>query len=127
MRSSDWSSDVCSSDLPNEDNRRTFYSALYRMLQFPREFFEKDATGKIVHYSPYDGKVHDGYLYTDNGFWDTWRAVFPFLALMYPERDSQIMQGLVNTYKAGGWLPAWASPGNRHGTTGSNSQNMNAA
>src|SRR3546814_5082211 len=101
MRSSDWSSDVCSSDLPNEDNRRTFYSALYLMLQFPREFFEKDATGKIVHYSPYDGKVHDGYLYTDNGFWDTWRAVFPFFALMYPERDSQIMQGLVNTYQIG--------------------------
>ena len=109
---------------PNEDNRRTFYSALYRMLQFPREFFEKDASGKIVHYSPYDGKVHEGYLYTDNGFWDTWRAVFPFFALMYPERDSQIMQGLVNTYKEGGWLPEWASPGYRDVMIGSNSANL---
>ncbi len=109
---------------PNEDNRRTFYSALYRMLQFPREFFEKDASGRIVHYSPYDGKVHAGYLYTDNGFWDTWRAVFPFFALMYPERDSQIMQGLVNTYKEGGWLPEWASPGYRDVMIGSNSANL---
>src|SRR3546814_14319644 len=94
------------------------------MLQFPREFFEKDATGKIVHYSPYDGKVHDGYLYTDNGFWDTWRAVFPFFELMYPERDSKIMQGLVNTYKEGGWLPEWASHGNRDVMSGSNSENL---
>lgn len=109
---------------PDQQNRRTFYSALYRMLQFPREFFEKDASGKVIHYSPYDGKVHDGYLYTDNGFWDTWRAVFPFFALMYPERDSQIMQGLVNTYKEGGWLPEWASPGYRNVMIGSNSANL---
>ncbi|MXP29138.1 glycoside hydrolase family 92 protein [Porphyrobacter algicida] len=109
---------------PNLENRRTFYSALYRMLQFPREFFERDANGKIVHYSPYDGKVHDGYMYTDNGFWDTWRAVFPFLVLMYPERDSQMMQGLVNTYKEGGWLPEWASPGYRDVMIGSNSANI---
>jgi predicted alpha-1,2-mannosidase len=108
----------------NTDNRRTFYSALWRMLQFPRMFHETDATGKTVHYSPYDGKVHDGVLYTDNGFWDTWRAVFPWFALMYPERDGEIMQGLVNTYKESGWLPEWASPGHRNVMIGSNSANL---
>ncbi|WHO39866.1 GH92 family glycosyl hydrolase [Sphingobium sp. AP49] len=106
---------------PDIDNRRTFYSALYRMLQFPRNFHEIDAQGKQVHYSPYDGKVHPGPLYTDNGFWDTWRAVFPFFALMYPERDGEIMQGLANTYKESGWLPEWASPGHRNVMIGSNS------
>jgi len=109
---------------PNLDNRRIFYSALYRMLQFPRMFHEVDAKGQTVHYSPYDGKVHPGFLYTDNGFWDTWRAVFPFFALMYPERDSEIMQGLVNTYKESGWLPEWASPGHRDVMIGSNSANL---
>lgn len=106
---------------PDIDNRRTFYSALYRMLLFPRMFHEIDAQGKQVHYSPYDGKVHPGPLYTDNGFWDTWRSVFPFFALMYPERDGEIMQGLVNTYKESGWLPEWASPGHRDVMIGSNS------
>ncbi len=106
---------------PNEDNRRTFYSALYRMLLFPRMFHEIDGAGKQVHYSPYDGKVHPGPLYTDNGFWDTWRAVFPFFALMYPELDGEIMQGLANTYKESGWLPEWASPGHRDVMIGSNS------
>ncbi|MBW6525624.1 GH92 family glycosyl hydrolase [Sphingomonas sp. RHCKR7] len=111
-------------DDPDLDNRRTFYSALWRMLQFPREFHERGANGKLIHYSPYDGKVHDGPLYTDNGFWDTWRAVFPFFALMYPERDGEIMQGLVNTYKESGWLPEWASPGHRSVMIGSNSANL---
>lgn len=109
---------------PNLDNRRTFYSALYRMLQFPRMFYEIDARGKPVHYSPYDGKVHAGFMYTDNGFWDTWRAVFPFFAMMYPERDSEMMQGLVNTVNEGGWLPEWASPGYRDVMIGSNSANI---
>ena len=109
---------------PDLENRRTFYSALYRMLQFPRSFFEKDAKGQIVHYSPYDGKVHAGYMYTDNGFWDTWRAVFPFFTLMYPERDSQMMEGLANAYKEGGWLPEWASPGYRDVMIGANSANI---
>ena len=111
-------------DDPSLDNRRTFYSALYRMLQFPRMFYEIDAAGKPVHYSPYDGKVHAGFTYTDNGFWDTWRAVFPFFAMMYPERDSEMMQGLVNTVKEGGWLPEWASPGYRDVMIGSNSANI---
>ena len=106
---------------PDTDNVRTFYSALYRMLQFPREFHEYDAAGKQVHYSPYDGKVHPGPLYTDNGFWDTWRAVFPFFVLMYPERNAEIMQGLANTYREGGWLPEWASPGYRNVMIGANS------
>jgi predicted alpha-1,2-mannosidase len=106
---------------PDIGNRRTFYSALYRMLLFPRMFHEIDAEGGVVHYSPYDGKVHPGYLFTDNGFWDTWRAVFPFFAFMYPEIDSQIMQGLANTYQESGWLPEWASPGHRSVMIGSNS------
>ncbi|QAY80022.1 GH92 family glycosyl hydrolase [Sphingosinicella sp. BN140058] len=109
---------------PDQDNRRTFYSALYRMLLFPRMFHETDAQGRMVHYSPYDGKVHPGPMFTDNGFWDTWRSVFPFFALAYPELDGQIMQGLANTYKESGWLPEWASPGHRNVMIGSNSANI---
>ena len=109
---------------PSIDNRRTFYSAMYRMLLFPRMFHEIDAAGKTVHYSPYDGKVHDGPLFTDNGFWDTWRAVFPYFALVRPDLDSQIMQGLANAYKEGGWLPEWMSPGQRDVMIGSNSANI---
>lgn len=103
------------------DQYRTFYTALYRTMLFPRKFYEINSKEEIVHYSPYNGKVEKGYMFTDNGFWDTFRAVFPFFTLMYPELDSQIMAGLVNTYKESGWLPEWASPGHRDCMIGSNS------
>jgi predicted alpha-1,2-mannosidase len=103
---------------------RTFYSCLYRTMLFPRKFHEIDAQNKVVHYSPYNGQIAEGYLFTDNGFWDTFRAVFPFFTLMYPELNSQIMQGLVNTYKESGWLPEWASPGHRDCMIGSNSASL---
>ena len=105
----------------NIDNIRTFYSCLYRLLLFPRKFYEINKAGEVVHYSPYNGKVLPGYMFTDNGFWDTFRAVFPFFNLMYPELNSQIMEGLANTYKESGWLPEWASPGHRDCMIGSNS------
>ena len=105
----------------NVDNIRTFYSCLYRLLLFPRKFYEINEAGKVVHYSPYNGKVLPGYMFTDNGFWDTFRAVFPFFNLMYPDLNKQIMEGLANTYKESGWLPEWASPGHRDIMIGSNS------
>ena len=106
------------------DQQRTFYSCLYRMLLFPRKFFEINERNEIVHYSPYNGKILPGYMFTDNGFWDTFRALFPFLTLMYPDVDSRIMEGLVNTYKESGWLPEWASPGHRDCMIGSNSASL---
>ncbi|MGQ1788296.1 GH92 family glycosyl hydrolase [Saccharicrinis sp. GN24d3] len=108
----------------NIDHIRTFYSTLYRVLLFPRKFYELDRDHKIVHYSPYNGEVRPGYMFTDNGFWDTFRAVFPFFTLMYPELNSQIMEGLVNTYEESGWLPEWASPGHRGCMIGSNSASL---
>jgi len=105
----------------SDAERTIFYTALYRTLLFPRKFFEIDVAGRIVHYSPYNGKIEDGFMYTDNGFWDTFRAVFPFFTMMYPEQNSRIMQGLANTYRESGWLPEWASPGHRDCMIGSNS------
>jgi predicted alpha-1,2-mannosidase len=106
---------------PDLDAKRTFYSALYRTQLFPRAFHEIDAAGRTVHYSPYNGEVRPGFMYTDNGFWDTFRAVFPLFTLMQPRLDAEIMQGLVNTYEESGWLPEWASPGHRDVMIGSNS------
>lgn len=106
------------------EQQKTFYSALYRTLLFPRKFYEFNEKDEIVHYSPYNGEVLPGYMFTDNGFWDTFRAVFPFFTLMYPDLNSKIMQGLVNTYKESGWLPEWASPGHRNCMIGSNSASL---
>ena len=105
----------------NVDNMRTFYSCLYRALLFPRKFYEVTSNGEIVHYSPYDGEVLSGYMYTDTGFWDTFRSLFPFLNLMYPTEALQMQEGLINVYKESGFFPEWASPGHRGCMVGNNS------
>lgn len=105
----------------SDAQRTTFYTAMYRTLLFPRKFYEYNKENKIIHYSPYNGEVVDGYMFTDNGFWDTFRAVFPFFTIMFPELNGQMMEGLSNAYKESGWLPEWASPGHRDCMIGSNS------
>ena len=95
------------------EQQRTFYSAFYRSVIFPHRFYELDARDRPVHYSPYDGKVHEGYLYTDTGYWDTFRAAHPLYNLLFPEISGEIMQGMLNAYEQSGWLPSWSSPGHR--------------
>ena len=106
------------------DQVRTFYSSLYRMLFFPLKLYEKDATGKIIHYSPYNGKVEAGYMFGGTGFWDTFRALYPFLNLVYPSINKEMQEGLVNDFKEGGWLPEWSSPGYRSVMVGNNSASI---
>ena len=104
-----------------EDQMRTFYSCLYRSTLFPRKFYEIGPDGNPVHYSPYNGKVEPGYLYTDTGFWDTFRALFPLLNLVYPDVSREILQGLANVARENDFLPEWASPGHRGCMIGNNS------
>lgn len=106
------------------DQYRTFYSCLYRSLLFPRKFYEVNASGEIVHYSPYNGKVLSGYMYTDTGFWDTFRCLFPLLNLVYPSVNKEIQEGLMNAYKESGFFPEWASPGHRGCMIGNNSASV---
>ena len=106
------------------DQLRTFYSCLYRTLFFPNKLYEKDAAGNIVHYSPYNGKTMPGYLFGGTGFWDTFRALYPFLNLVYPSVNKEMQEGLINDYKEGGWLPEWSSPGYADIMIGNNSASV---
>ncbi len=108
----------------NVDNLRTFYSCLYRSTLFPRKFYEISASGDTLHYSPYNGKVLPGTMFTDTGFWDTFRSLFPLVNLMYPSMAREMQEGLVNTYKESGFLPEWASPGHRNCMVGNNSASV---
>ncbi len=102
----------------------TFYTCLYRSLLFPRKFFEINEAGEVMHYSPYNGEVLPGFMYTDTGFWDTFRALFPLLNLVYPDVNAEIQAGLAKAYKESGWLPEWGSPGLRNVMVGNNSASV---
>ena len=107
-----------------EEQLRTFYSCLYRSTLFPRKLYEIDAEGSPVHYSPYNGEVLPGYMYTDTGFWDTFRSLFPLLNLVYPSENAKMQAGLANAYRESGFLPEWASPGHRGCMVGNNSASV---
>ena len=103
------------------EQQRTFYTALYRTMLFPRRTHEINAQNEQKHYSFFTGEVADGPMYTDNGFWDTFRAVHPFFTVMYPSVSTEIMSALSNIYDQGGWLPEWFSPGYKDCMIGQNS------
>ncbi|RVU00322.1 glycoside hydrolase family 92 protein [Mucilaginibacter limnophilus] len=106
------------------DQLRTFYSCYYRMVFFPNKLYEFDANNKIVHYSPYTGETLPGYMFAGTGFWDTFRALYPFLNLVYPSINKEMQEGLINDYKEGGWLPEWSSPGYADIMIGNNSASV---
>ncbi|MHC0445846.1 GH92 family glycosyl hydrolase [Flavobacterium sp. 3-218] len=108
----------------NTDQLKTFYSCLYRTVCFPQKQYEIDKDGKIVHYSPYNGKVLPGYMYAGTGFWDTFRALYPLLNLVYASINKEMQEGLINDYKEGGFLPEWSSPGFRNVMVGNNSASV---
>ena len=122
-----WAKELARIDIKggSPEQRSTFYTALYRSMQFPRLFHEPDEHGKVRHYSPFDnGRLHDGPLYTDNGLWDTFRAAFPFFVLYAPDRGADILEGWLNAYREGGSLPEWPSPGNRPCMIGSHADSI---
>ena len=106
------------------DQTRTFYSCLYRTVMFPNKLYEVDAQNKVMHYSPYTGKTMPGYMFAGTGFWDTFRALYPFLNLMYPSINKEMQQGLISDYVEGGWLPEWSSPGYADIMVGNNSASV---
>jgi len=95
----------------SEADKATFYSCLFRSNLFSHKFYEIDKDGNPYYFSPYDGKIHEGYMYTDNGFWDTFRSQFPLTNILHPEMQGRYMQSLLDAQEQCGWLPTWSFPG----------------
>ena len=123
----EWNKVLSTIDVQDEsdvDRLRTFYSCLYRSVLFPRSFYEINAKGEVVHYSPYNGQTLPGYLFADTGFWDTFRALFPLVNLMWPSMSQKMQEGWANAYKESGFLPEWSAPGHRACMVGNNSASV---
>ena len=57
-------------------------------------------------------------MFTDNGFWDTFRAQFPLNLLLHPEMHGRYLKSLLDAYDQSGWLPSWSCPGHSGGMIG---------
>ncbi|MCP3942301.1 MAG: alpha-1,2-mannosidase [Desulfobacteraceae bacterium] len=93
-----------------DEQKVIFYSCFYRTLNFPKAMWEW-VDGVPTYYSPYDGNIHTGKLWAGNGFWDTFRGVWPFFTMMYPTLTGEMLDGWVHSYEEGGWTVKWSCPG----------------
>ncbi len=107
-----------------QEREETFYSCLYRSLKFPRKLYEINKKGEQIHYSPWSGKIEKGPAYTDTGLWDTFRTQFPMFSIAYPDIYGEIVEGWMNAYREGGWLPHWPNPGGFLAMPGNYADNM---
>lgn len=104
----------------------TLYSTLYRLNLYPNSQSENTGTAAAPHWqyaSPVSAptgsstptntgaKLVDGLIYVNNGFWDTYRTVWPAYTLLYPDVAAKIADGFVQQYRDGGWIARWSSPG----------------
>ncbi|QCR21164.1 GH92 family glycosyl hydrolase [Pontibacter sp. SGAir0037] len=94
-----------------EEEKATFYSCFFRASLFSRKFFEYDRKGEPYYFSPYDGRIYRGYMYTDTGFWDTFRAQFPLNTILHPTMHGQYVSAMLDAQEQCGWLPSWSFPG----------------
>lgn len=90
--------------------KRTFYSCLYRAFIYPNKFYEIAKDGKAYHVVPQTGEIKAGVAYTNNGFWDTYRTVYPLYSIVRPEFINEMIEGYLNTYDDTGVLPRWLTP-----------------
>ncbi len=104
----------------------TLYSNLYRLNLYPNSQSENTGTAAAPRWryaspvsEPTDtstatqtgAKIVDGQIYVNNGFWDTYRTVWPAYSLLYPDVAARIADGFVQQYRDGGWVARWSSPG----------------
>lgn len=97
----------------NEEYLRTFYGCLYRMFLFPQKFYELDENMEPIHYDTTAKAVKKGVLYTNNGFWDTYKTVYPLYSIIAPKEYEEMLEGFLNSYRETGFLPKWLSPDER--------------
>ena len=108
-----WESCLSRVKIETKDKKifKTFYSCMYRAFLYPHKCHEYDKNGSPVHYCPHDGSTRSGVRYTDNGFWDTYRTVYPFFALVAKDELREMLRAFIMEYTESGWLPRWLSIG----------------
>ncbi|MEK4516158.1 GH92 family glycosyl hydrolase [Paenibacillus sp. FSL H8-0122] len=102
----------------DEENLRTFYSCMYRVCLFPRTWHEYNEQSEQIHYSPFNGSICQGPMYSDIGLWDVYRTSLPLYSVLFPTLLGEIMQAWTLAYEENGWLPKWLSPGERSAMPG---------
>lgn len=88
-----------------EEQKSVFYTALYHALIHPNVL--NDVNGEYpVMESDFIGHT-DTDRYTVFSLWDTYRNLHQLLTLVYPERQTAMVNSMLDIYREHGWLPKW--------------------
>jgi len=94
----------------NEDDKVKFYTALYHMLIHPNVISDVNKEYPLMGRTG-TGKLTEGERYTVFSLWDTYRTLHPFLTLVYPEKQQEMISSMLGMYKENGFLPKWELAG----------------
>ena len=87
------------------DQKVVFYSGLYHTLIHPNIL--NDVNGEYPAMESGKTLKTDGTRYTVFSLWDTYRNFHQLQTLLYPEKQIDMVNSMVDMYKESGWLPKW--------------------
>lgn len=89
----------------SHDQKVIFYTALYHALIHPNIL--NDVNGDYPKMSSNKILKTTTNRYTVFSLWDTYRSLHQLLTLLYPEKQTDMINSMVHMYKESGWLPRW--------------------
>jgi predicted alpha-1,2-mannosidase len=95
-------------DVPTNEDRINFYTAMYHAALMPTMYMDNNG-----QYKGLDQEVHqaDGFTnYTSFSLWDTFRAFHPYLNLVNPKRNADMVASMMAHYQQSvlHMLPIWS-------------------
>lgn len=89
----------------SEEQKTVFYTALYHTLIHPNIL--QDVNGQYPMMESGANGVTDRDRYTVFSLWDTYRNLHQLMTLVYPERQTDMVNSMIEMYREWGWLPKW--------------------
>ncbi len=88
-----------------EQQRRVFYTALYHSQIHPTIL--QDVNGEYPKMESSENGKTSGNRYTVFSLWDTYRNLSQLETLLYPDRQVDMINSMIDMYREWGWMPKW--------------------
>ncbi|MDY5491445.1 MAG: GH92 family glycosyl hydrolase [Prevotella sp.] len=88
-----------------EDQRRVFYTALYHTQIHPTVL--QDVNGEYPKMESNENGKTAGNRYTVFSLWDTYRNLSQLETLLYPDKQVDMINSMIDMYREWGWMPKW--------------------
>ena len=88
-----------------DEQRRVLYTALYHSQIHPTVL--QDVDGKYPKMESNENGHTNGNRYTIYSLWDTYRNLSQLETLLYPDKQVDMINSMIDMYREWGWMPKW--------------------